>query len=111
MTSNEITALLLTEIPRRFPQVRLWRVNVAGAITPTGRLIRSGPKGLADISGIVGPSGRRIEIEIKAGKDRLSAEQLSFAQMVSRLGGIHLVARDVDSTIADLARQLEARHE
>jgi hypothetical protein len=108
-TANEITNLLLVEIPRRFPQARVWRVNSFAAKMPNGRLVTSGPKGLADISGIIGPFGQRLEVEVKGPGDRVRKEQQSFAVMVESHGGIHLFARDVETTIERLGQAIAAR--
>ena len=107
-SSYEITSRLLTTVPQRFPALRVWRVNVMGALNPHGRIVRTGPAGLADISGI-GPGGVRIEIEVKAGRDRMRPEQESFRRMVLERGGIHIIARDVDGALDELGRELAAR--
>ena len=121
MTANEITANLLIEIPKRFPGIRVWRNNTgAGAGISTvkqaiaairenrtadairllsSRPIRFGIVGQADITGIVGPWGRRLEIEVKTGKDKMSDEQRAFQQMILSAGGIYLVAVDVEATL------------
>jgi hypothetical protein len=107
MTAREITSKLLIEIPKRFP-ARVRRRNV-GAAVAGDRFIRFSTPGEADITGIAGPHGTCIEIEVKAGSDRLSPEQLSFLAMIERHGGIALVARDVEGTLAALAAALATR--
>jgi hypothetical protein len=111
MTANEITAQLLIEIPRRFNgSVIVWRNNRIKAMAKgrggTMRMVSAGVDGQADLSGIAGPVGRRLEIEVKAGKDQLSVEQIHFGQMIRKLGGIYLVARQVDETLAALEKEL-----
>jgi hypothetical protein len=96
MTANEITAALLLRIPAAFP-ARVWRRNV-GVAKAGDRFIRLGVPGEADITGIV-DGGYRLEIEVKAGRDRLREEQASFLSMVKLHGGIALVARDVEATM------------
>jgi hypothetical protein len=75
MTANELTATLLIEIPKRFPQCRVWRQNTGGgvgmdnikkaisligagkpaeAISYLRRPIKFGVRGGGDISGIAG---------------------------------------------------------
>jgi hypothetical protein len=109
LTGTQLTNLLLVRIPERFKNVRVWRQNVIAAVTPDGRLVRSSTRGLADISGI-GPGGVRIEIECKAKGDRIRPEQQSFADMIRRHGGIHLIAGDVDGALERLGRELEAHN-
>jgi hypothetical protein len=48
--------------------------------------------------------GRRLEIEVKAGRDTLSENQINFGKMIKELGGIYLVARDIDTTLEQLAK-------
>ncbi len=111
MTANEITARLLVEIPKRFPGARAWRSNVLAARTRDNRVVRAGLPGQADITGIVAvrmlaqerPVGVRLEIEVKAGRDRLSEQQESFRRMIAERGGIHIVAHDVEVALEKLA--------
>lgn len=108
MTTRAITATLLCEIPLRF-HARVWRRNVIAAKIGD-RFIRSGLPGEADIDGILGPYGIWLSIEVKAGKDRQSEAQRTFQRMIEAHGGIYLIARDVESTLASLA-ELQARIE
>ncbi len=122
--ANVLTADLLVQIPKRFPQIRLWRqntglafgadsVNMAIKCLARGdvatarqylqrRPIRFGVPGQADISGIVGPNGRRLEVEVKAGKDKLSIEQVAYRKMTLDRGGIYIEARNVQTCLDEL---------
>ncbi len=124
MTANELTAALLIEIPKRFPNVRVWRQNTGGGIGMStvkqavalirsgqyakaislllSRPIKWGVEGAGDISGLHGPHGRRIEIEIKADGDKQSEQQRAFQSMVERLGGVYILARDVEGCLMEL---------
>jgi hypothetical protein len=108
--ANAITAGLLEELPKRYQHLRVWRNNrvKAMAIGRGGRqrMISAGVDGQADISGIVGPFGRRVEVEVKAGKDPMSEDQKNFRKMILDLGGIYAVARSVEGGIAELDAQL-----
>lgn len=125
-TANEITASLLIEIPKRFPHVRVWRQNSGGGIGMstvkqavallrkgkvteairllTSRPIKWGIEGCADISGIIGPRGQRLELEVKAEGDKQSADQLAFEGMIIRAGGLYLVARSVEECLREMGR-------
>lgn len=116
MTANEITAALLIEIPKCWPdRARVWRSNRVKAVVigrrGRRRMIDAGVDGQADITGIAniehivtgGPLGLRLEIEVKSGKDTLSEAQMNFRGMIRSLGGIYIVARDVENTLKDLA--------
>lgn len=66
------------------------------------RRVSAGIDGQADISGIVGPSGKRLEIEVKAGKDRMRPTQNAFRHMMATHGGIYIIAHNVDDCLRDL---------
>lgn len=131
MTANELTASLLIEIPKRFPQARVWRQNTGAGVAMESvkkaiacinrgsyreaigwlvRPIKFGILGGADISGIMSMKmgavtvGLRMEIEVKVGKDRQSEEQRGFQEMILAAGGIYILARDVEQCIAELGR-------
>lgn len=111
MTANQITAGLLIEIPRRFPdRIRVWRNNRVDAMLPgrDGKLRRvsAGIDGQGDITGLVKPSGRRIEVEVKAGKDRMRPSQTAFKFMIEDFGGLYLIARDIVNCLQDIAEAI-----
>ncbi len=66
-----------------------WRNNV-------GRkgYLKFGIKGQCDITGIL-KDGRRLEIEVKDIKGKVSKEQTDFINMINFNGGVAFVARDV----------------
>jgi len=124
MTANELTNAILLEIPRQF-DCRLWRQN-SGAAVPIAdvraaiaalqgnkpvlalqilrraRPIHMGVTGQADITGILGLDGRRIEIEVKAGRDKMRPEQTMFAGMIRGRGGLFVEAREVEDVVNHL---------
>lgn len=116
--ANDITARLLIEIPKRFPGARVWRNNrVDVMVAGRGgkpRRVMAGIDGQADITGVwpvAVPSkpfdrlvGFRLEIEVKAGRDKQSAEQVAFQEMVKKAGGLYLVARSVEQCLEELGR-------
>lgn len=104
MTAGQIIHDLLLRIPVDIPGARVWRRNVGAAKTEYG-FVRFGLPGEADVTGIA-PDGRRLEIEVKAGRDRLTPKQEKFLSMIESRGGIALVARDVDGCIAELRRRI-----
>ena len=79
------------------PNLRVWRSNT-GAAWHGDRIVRYGMPGSADISGIV-RGGRRLEIEVKSQKGKLSKRQDEFGQMIKKMGGVYLVARSLDDVI------------
>lgn len=119
----DLTNALLVEIPRKFEGARCWRNNRIDALTVTGdgkrRYVKAGINGQADISGIFpvarwvvmehgtklsGISGLRLEVEVKTGRDKLSADQLGFKAMILTAGGIFVEARSVEQCLEDLGR-------
>lgn len=67
--------------------------------------IRFGVPGQADISGLIGPDGRRLEIEVKTGTGKLHEGQKNFREMILDLGGIHIECRQISDL--DKINQLE----
>lgn len=85
------------------PGVRLWRANV-GVAVPMSLLcpecrrkppIRFGLPGMADLLGVVAPSGRLLSIEVKSETGKERPEQARWREMVLRHGGIAGLARSV----------------
>lgn len=95
MTESALVQSILLEFGAR-PDLRLWRMNTGAAIRPHGGLIRFGLPGMADISGIMRPSGRRIEIECKTKTGRQSKEQQAWQRMIEWAGGLYLIARSIE---------------
>lgn len=133
-SANEMTTRLLIEVPRRFQGTRVWRNNtgmaygadaVRGAINCLHvgnikgaldylqrRPIQFGVVGQGDISGIAPgqatgvAAGRRVELEVKAGRDRMSEQQERFSEMIHNAGGVYVVVRDVDVALRELEEKL-----
>ncbi len=108
--ANKLTSEILIEIPKRYgSDIRLWRNNriTAMALGRGGNLRRmsAGIDGQGDISGIIGPHGKRLEIEVKYGKDRQTIVQQSFQLMIEKYGGLYILARSLD----DVVKALEGR--
>lgn len=95
MSEAEILNAIMLEFGS-LPYLRIWRVNTVKAMSKTGRMIQSVPIGSSDISGIVLPLGRRLEMEVKSSTGRVSAEQFAYIDMIKSMGGIAGVVRSVD---------------
>jgi hypothetical protein len=111
MSANDLGTELLIEIPKRYRHLVVWRNNriKTMAVGDGGRqrMVDAGIDGQGDYSGIVGPSGRRVEIETKWGRDRLRQSQKEFKQMILAHGGVYVEWRGLESGIAELERQLK----
>lgn len=100
-------ALILFSILKSYgahPRLRLWRANT-GAAMVHGRLVRFGVPGQGDISGLISPSGRRLEIEVKAARGRQSDDQKRWERVITSMGGLYVLARDVETVDRALAAE------
>lgn len=71
---------------------RVFRVNVGVArMLSSDAIVRYGVPGAADLSGVI-MGGRRLEIEVKTGAQRLSAQQRTWRDVLCRFGALHIVA-------------------
>ncbi len=77
-----------------YPGVMVWRNNTGAIPDRTGRVIRFGRVGSADVIGIA-PGGRFLAVECKSSTGRLSEAQRNFAARVQACGGLYLVVRQV----------------
>lgn len=124
--ANDITSKLLIEIPKRYRNVRVWRQNTGGGIGMStvkqavsllqrnrvsdaitlllSRPMKWGIAGCGDISGVIGPSGRRLEIEIKTPNDRQSKEQQAFELLMQSHGAVYLLGHDVEQCLRELGQ-------
>ena len=83
------------------PDVRLWRNNTGSIKDQRGRPVQFGlAVGSADLIGIVAPWGRLLSIEVKSEVGRVRPEQVKWAELVRRFGGVAGVARSVDEAMA-----------
>lgn len=106
------TADLLIELHKQFHQyLRCWRNNRAKVkvLRENGRVgwMDAGIDGQADISGLLAPRGRRLEIEVKVGKDQLREDQERFRNAVVSLGAVYIEAREMGQTLAEVRKAIE----
>ena len=85
--------------------IRIWRANTGVAVGGDGRVVRFGLLGQADISGIISPHGRRLEIEVKTPTGRQSKPQRAFQATIESLGGLYILARSLDDVHAAFERE------
>ncbi len=76
---------------------RVFRQNAGGVTTRdragkvTGRFVGA-MTGAADLSGIVSPTGLRIEVEVKV--DHIhTPEQVEFGRIINAMGGVYVLVR------------------
>ena len=77
--------------------VRMETVNHASGIT--GKKVSfnrsTGQKGTADISATINGKSVKIEVKNKATKDRMSADQRRYRDMIQATGGVYYIARTI----------------
>lgn len=83
----------------RLPGVRVARMNT-GAARIGNTLIRFGVPGLADICGIIAPTGRLLCIECKSAIGKQRPQQKIFQRVITRHGGIYILCRSADECLA-----------
>lgn len=94
-TANRITANIIRAINMR-PGCVAYRINNVGVWDEAKQVYRRGntQKGIADIAAVI--RGRAAWIEVKAGSDKLSREQLVFRQEIIGANGLYFEARSTD---------------
>lgn len=104
MTEQQILNSILRTFGTR-SDMRIWRANT-GAARFGNQVVRFGIPGQADITGLLLPSGRRLEIEVKSHSGEQRPEQKDFEAMIKRFGGLYILARSV--TDVEMALQEHA---
>jgi hypothetical protein len=97
----------LKALQRTWPEGLFYRRNVGAARTSSGRLIRFGLKGQADIAGII--TGLAVEIELKTENVAVTIDQRNWQRAVRRAGGIAIVAMTAVEAVVKLQRALAAK--
>ena len=94
-SANRITANILRVINSK-PGCVAYRINNVGVWDAEKKIHRKGntEKGLPDIVAVI--AGRFAGIEVKAGKDKLSPDQLHRKFEIERAGGLYFEARSTD---------------
>ena len=105
VSERDIQTAILKEFGNR-DELRIWRAAVGvGRPVNSNRLVQFGVIGQCDISGIIclpDHKGRRLEIEVKKPGGRLSERQKLFGAMISRMGGVWIVATSTDDVYQGL---------
>lgn len=86
-SANRITANIIRAINMQ-PRCVAYRINNVGVWDAAKEVYRKGntQKGIFDISAVI--RGRAVWIEVKAGRDKPSPDQLLFQQEVRLSGGV-----------------------
>lgn len=94
-TANAITRNIIRAVNMQ-PNCVAYRVNNTGIWDEAKQVFRKAhtEKGLPDIVGSV--KGRSLWVEVKAGRDKMSREQLMRKHEIERAGGLYFEARSTD---------------
>lgn len=115
-SANELTKSILAYF--EFKGIKAWRQSSEGRFIQgkeytdwmgrkkqeKGQYIprAGGAKGSADITATLPPLGRRLEVEVKYGKDRQSPDQKKFQEEIEAMGGIYIIVRTWDDFITKM---------
>jgi hypothetical protein len=75
----------------------IWRQN---NVRVAGRTF-NGLKGVPDIIGST-RQGKFIGVEVKAGKDKMSEDQIKFKNEITKRGGIYIEARSLEDVTREI---------
>lgn len=107
----EVQAAILRALGQR-RDLKIFRRNVTVSRDLTGRVIRSGIPGEADLEVLLAPLGSYLGLEVKSATGRQSPEQQVWQRTVEALGGAYAVVRSVEeaekavqSAQAEIARR------
>lgn len=64
-----------------------------------------GLDGSGDLTGVL-PGGRRLEVEVKSGTGKLSAQQERFKNMIEAHGAVYILARNPEEALAEIKSKL-----
>lgn len=92
MRESDFQNALMVELCK-LPNVRVWRQPAGRVPAARGGLVKCAPTGAADITGIVGPGGRRIEIECKGPETRVTEQQRKWRDLMCSMGAVALLLR------------------
>ncbi len=80
----------LLKVLRKLPNVMALRQNVFSGMMQSGRFLKAGHVGIADLLILI-ESGNWVMLELKSAGGKLRPEQEEFRDEVTRLGGKYLV--------------------
>jgi hypothetical protein len=93
------------------PGVQVWRMNVGAARDRGGRKIHFGVPGQADVSGLMAPSGRRLEVELKSTDGRQTPAQKQWQRWIEAGGGLYVLAKTLDQALVPVCEHLGLAYE
>lgn len=95
MNEAKLTHAIISAL-NKIPGVYVWRQNT-GAAKISGRFVRFGKVGQADITGVM-IGGRRVDIEVKI-KHKITPEQDHFLTEMRERGGLSIIVTSVGEAV------------
>lgn len=81
-----------------------WRNNTGALASKSGRLVRYGLQGSADIIGIL-PDGRFLSVECKRKNGKIRQSQLDFMAKIKENHGVACIVHDTDELMEVLKHE------
>lgn len=104
---SEIQQEIQLAFQQEWPSSLILRQNTGAMKDSSGRLVRFGVPGQADLRCVI--NGFAVEIEVKTTKGKLSDAQRRYQRAIERADGIYLVCTDagecLDAARAELSRR------
>jgi len=107
---TELCKLTLQRLDLELKNGEFWDNKTTGVWNESRQAYMAGNnyRGPADILGVVGPNGLHVELEVKTGKGKQTADQKAHQARVESQGGYYRVIRnhdDIDEVISALKNQ------
>lgn len=109
MSETEIVKSVLLAVGCH-PNVCVWRQNTGKLQDRTGRWVAYGIIGGGDISGIIYPGGRRLEIECKMPGKKQDPDQVNFQHMIEENDGVYLLVNSAEQARSEIERVIEEQY-
>ena len=74
-------------------RVRLWRQPSGRFETKKGGWVEAAPVGAADLSGVISPTGVRLEVEVKGPRTPMTGAQTTWRESMGERGAVALQLR------------------
>jgi hypothetical protein len=74
-------------------RVRLWRQPSGRVVAKRGGVVECAPVGAADLSGVIAPTGVRLEVECKGAKTPTTDDQVRWRESMGERGAVALQLR------------------
>lgn len=95
---------IMLAIQKAWPSAAIIRQNTGASKDHTGRLVRFGVKGAADLRIII--NGLAVEVEVKTLKGVQSDAQKQYERAIQRAGGRYFLCRDAEGCVNAIRKSI-----